>query len=88
MGEAEREPGLGLTGGRGEEVKEPSLRLKGGISRRIEIDAGTVPRPLLRDSGSCSGEGGRTLGVVVIAVPGEGVQGGVLCIDCPDCMPL
>jgi hypothetical protein len=88
MGEAEREPGLGLRGGRGEEVKEPSLRLKGGISRRIEIDAGTVPRPLLRDSGSCSGEGGGTLGVVVIAVPGEGVQGRVSCIGCPECMPL
>ena len=88
MGEAEREPRLGLRGGRGEEVKEPPLRLKGGIRRRIEIDAMTEPLPLLRDSRSCRGLGGGTLGVVVIAVPGEGVQGGVSCIGCPECMPL
>ena len=88
MGEAEREPRLGLRGGRGEEVKELPLRLKGGIRRRIEIDAMTEPLPLLRDSRSCRGLGGGALGVVVIAVPGEGVQGGVLCIDCPECMPL
>jgi hypothetical protein len=88
MGEAEREPRLGLRGGRGEEVRELRLGLRGGIRRRIEIDAMINPLPLLRDSRSCGGLGGWTLGVVVIAVPGEGVQGGVLCIDCPECMPL
>ena len=62
---------------RGEEGRELRLGLRGGIRRRIEIDAVTEPRPLLRDSGSCRGEGGGTLGVVEIAVPGVGVLGRV-----------
>ena len=73
MGEAEREPRLGLRGGRGEGVRELPLGLKGGIRRRIEIDAMIEPLPLLRGSRSCRGLGGGTLGVVVIAVPGKGV---------------
>ena len=76
-GEAERELRLGLRGGRGEEVRELRLGLRGGIRRRIEIDAMINPLPLLRDSRSGGVSGGWTLGVVVIAVPGEGVQGGV-----------
>ena len=72
---------------RGEEERELRLGLRGGIRRRIEIDAMADPVLLRRDSLSRGDSGVRTLGVVVIAVPGKGVQGGIWCIVCPESTP-
>ena len=72
---------------RGEEGRELRLGLRGGIRRRIGIDAMANPKPVRRDFLSRGDWGVRALGVVVIAVPGKGVQGGIWCIVCPESTP-
>ena len=59
---------------RGEGGRTDELGLRGGIRRRIGIDGIANPQPVRRDSLSRGNLVGRALGVVVIAVPGKGVQ--------------